>query len=81
MPQATDKLRNLWNDDDGVDDVKATRHLQERGFIFTRGGMIVASVDHEFTEKDYSAIDYMFQEWDYGYDPKIRHKDGVILPL
>lgn len=79
MPQATDKLRIAWNDDDGIDDVKATRYLQERGFIFTRGGMIVASFDHEFNEKDYSAIDYMFQEWDYGYDPKLRHKDGTVI--
>lgn len=81
MPQATDKLRLLWNDEDGVDDVQATRYLLDRGFIFSRGGMIVASVDHVFNEKDYSAIDYMFQEWDYGFDPKLRYKDGTILPL
>lgn len=79
MPQATDELRDLWNDDGGVDDVIATRYLQERGFIFTRGGMIVASVDHEFNEKDFSAIDYMFHEWDYGYTHQLRHKDGVVI--
>lgn len=79
MPQATDKLRQLWNGNDGVDDVMATQYLQSRGFIFSRGGVIVAPVDHEFNEKDYSAIDYMRDEWDYDYDNRLRHERGVIV--
>lgn len=66
MPQATKELQLAWDHDNQMDG-KAMRHLIDRGFTFDRG-MIIAPEGETPTELDFSAIDYLCQEWDYGWE-------------
>lgn len=69
MPQASDELRARWADKKGnITDKLAIEHLLKRGFVFTRGGIIVGPPALLTTPTDYSAIDYLADEWDYDYD-------------
>jgi hypothetical protein len=68
MPQASDELRALWRND-----AHAWAHLAPN---FTEhAGDIRRKPGYEPTERDYSALDYLFQEWDYTYSD-ITVKDG-----
>ena len=72
MPQATDELRDRWGGEQGVGEDKAYNHLKARGFVFTRGGMIhpPSDYDHKTDTTDCEgAIDFLVDEWDYGYSP------------
>lgn len=63
MPQANEYLSANW------DECKAWRQL-EGNFKVSRGGMIYPIPEHKaegISKKDYEAIDYLIQEWDYGY--------------
>jgi hypothetical protein len=61
MPQATKELRDQWEDDSVA--------LAQLGTNFTiRAGVIRACAGHEPSPDDFSAIDYLCQEWDYGYE-------------
>lgn len=62
MPQATPDLRARW-----ADDSTALGHLHGR-YLVGRGGVIQPLVGTVPTSDDYSAIDYLIQEWDYGYN-------------
>jgi hypothetical protein len=44
------------------------RHLSLAGFTFPKGGIIRAPEGYTPTDDDYSAIDYLCQEWDYGWE-------------
>lgn len=62
MPQARPELRHLW----GEDPSRAERLLKERftitaGVIRPKAGVIP-------TEHEYSAIEYLCDEWDYAYE-------------
>lgn len=62
MPQATEELREIWHQEG---DGKALAHLAPN---FThRWGVIQPRHGYVPTEQDYSAIDYLCQEWDYAY--------------
>ena len=39
-------------------------------FTIDKHCVIRAKPDYEPEEKDFSAIDYLWTEWDYGYEPK-----------
>jgi hypothetical protein len=65
VPQATQELRDAWDHDNYMDKL-ALDHLKNSGFTWA-SGMIKAPEDYEPTEEDYSAIDYLCQEWDYGW--------------
>lgn len=67
MPQATQELRDKWDHDTYMEKL-AWDHLRKRGFTYTRGGIIQAPEDHTFIQDDWDAIDYMCQEWDYGWE-------------
>lgn len=67
MPQATQELRDRWDHDTYMEKL-AWDHLRKRGFTFDRSGMIKAPKGYDPTEDDYSAIDYMCQEWDYAWN-------------
>ncbi len=48
-------------------DTNAMRFL-EKGFNLSRGGIYSPKYNHKPTREEYSAIDYLCNEWDYGYD-------------
>lgn len=64
MPQATSELQVLW----GTSDEKALDQILPN-FTISRGGIIRPKLNYVQTDKDLSAIDFLFQEWDYGYEP------------
>jgi hypothetical protein len=66
MPQATRELQIAW-DHDAQMDGKALKHLRDRGFTF-ESGIIIPPDGETPTELDFSAIDYLCQEWDYGWE-------------
>ncbi len=62
MPQATDELRSQWSDDGVAFEAIRTN------YTVNRGGIIYPRQDgYKGTSTEYSAIDYLCQEWDYGY--------------
>ena len=66
MPQATRPLQEKWDHDNQMD-AKAITHLKNAGFEM-KSGIIRAPAGYTPTEDDYSAIDYLCQEWDYGWE-------------
>lgn len=62
MPEGPDYLAERWGDD-----AAALQHLHDRGYGETRGGLLVPPRDHEASDDDNSAINYLFLEWDYGF--------------
>lgn len=50
---------------DWKDDNKAWEYLKSKGFIHNHF-IIYPPADHEITEKECSAIDYLVSEWDWG---------------
>lgn len=63
MPQATDELRDKFPDYDG----EALEVIKEH-FTVDRTGIIrKKDPNYDPTEREWDAIDYLFQEWDYGY--------------
>lgn len=70
MPQATRELQERWQHNEYMDRI-AIKHLLDRGYGIALGIVVKPSTvgsDFEPTEEDYSAIDYLCQEWDYGWD-------------
>ncbi len=63
MPQATEELRRRWH---GPSDITATKFLEARGYTLNDSFEWVAPEGHEPTEEELSAMEFMFQEWDYG---------------
>ena len=75
MLQATDDLRTKWqhnhNPGEPVDcicEYKAHQHLLSRGILLQKGGMYEVPKDHEWSDEDSSALDFLCDEWDYGWD-------------
>lgn len=64
MPQAPEELCARW----GIGDEEALEQLSTN-FIVDRGGFIHPRTSYTPTPDDYSAIDFLCQEYDYGYDP------------
>jgi len=61
MPQATDELRERWNLNSALE-VMDVNHVCEHGIFMPR------SFGQAITPEEESAMDYLFQEWDYGYE-------------
>lgn len=67
MPQASDELRQKMKDIYG--DLSPTgplTHLKNRGFIEHRG-YLFNNGNVALTDFDWDCIDFLHQEWDYGY--------------
>jgi hypothetical protein len=64
MPQASDELRAKFP---GWDD-EALAVLEEN-FTENRGVIRPKTVGYVPTDREKDAIDYLFQEWDYEYQP------------
>lgn len=63
MPQASPELRAEWPDGDG----QAISFLEGRGYKLTKQWeWIKPSPAHEVTPREWSAIDYLIHEWDFG---------------
>ena len=62
MPQATPELREEW----GVDERLAVEWLEARGYRRTPQWSWIVPINVEPTEKDFRAIDFLIQEWDFG---------------
>lgn len=64
-PQASDDLRDRW---DGPSDEKALAFLRERGYTLVPGfEWRLPTPDHEPTEEELSAMQFMVDEWYYGW--------------
>src|SRR5947207_761955 len=61
MPSATLTLQREWQND-----AVAIAYLKERGYVLTRRWEWIKPKGHAPTKKELRAIDYMFQEWDFG---------------
>lgn len=64
MSRVQPELRKRWTDDGA-----AIKHLEERGYILQRDGSWDWTNPKKITptEQDWSAFDYLFMEWDFGY--------------
>ena len=64
MPQASQKLRDEWN---GPSEETAIKYLEAKGFVQQRNWCwLRPSPTYEMTEKDWSAIQFLCDEWDMG---------------
>jgi len=63
MPQATNQLRRKFPNGD-----REALDVIEANFFINRGGFIQKKdPKYQPTDREFEAIDYLFQEWDYGY--------------
>ena len=70
MPQATDELRAKFP---GWDSEALA--VLDANFTVSSGGVIrPKALGYQPTEREDDAIDYLFQEWDYGYSPRPQTK-------
>lgn len=65
MPQASDELRARW----GIDPDRAFRTLSDSRFEIDNG-LIRPRYAVFPTEDEYSAIDFLCDEWDYAWDSR-----------
>jgi len=61
MPQATEAQRARW----GISEEKAIDHLESRGFKLTREWTWLAPEGRVPDEDDWSAIDFLIDEYDF----------------
>lgn len=64
MPQATEELRQRW---DGPCEDKAMGHLLNRGYRLDAGYCWHPPKGVTPTEEDFSAAEFLIQEWDFGW--------------
>lgn len=76
MPSASEECRAAWghgdiSPDEPSADLKAHDHLIAAGWRFNpRRWSYIPPAGYEPTERDWSAIEYLVTEWDYGgYEP------------
>jgi hypothetical protein len=63
MPQASDELSARWTSDSALELIQRDNYFQ------IQAGIIRPVKPHVPTAKELDAIDYLFHEWDFGYDP------------
>lgn len=63
MPQASERLRAMFSDDRAAWEILRVDFADDRGVIRP-----VSPLD-ELTPAQFDAIDYLCDEWDYGYEP------------
>ena len=64
MPQATPELRAKFPEWDGE-----ALDVIRQNFTVDQGGVIrKKDPKYEPTEREWDAVDYLFQEWDYAYE-------------
>lgn len=60
MPRASDYLRQKWGSHEQAYEQLRPNFTDDRGVLRPKAG-------YTPTAEDYSAIDYLCDEWDYGY--------------
>lgn len=65
MPQAPKELSDKWNESTAFTQITENFKISRDGIIYPING-------YSPTEEDYSAIDYLILEWDYGYSSKTK---------
>ncbi len=73
MPAAADQLRRRWR---GPDSYFAQTFLVSHGYILLRTHEWRPPANHEPTEEELSAIEFLVREWDFGglEGPETVHK-------
>ena len=70
MPTATDELREAITKRFGSIDVYAPlKYLLDRGYT-DNAGCLHPPLDHVVTNEEAACIDFLFQEWDFAYEPQ-----------
>lgn len=71
MPQASQELREKW--DDGNGELKALSFLFERGWKEFKNGFMIPP-GNEIPHDEYEAMMFLIQEWDFacGKEVKVR---------
>lgn len=73
MPQASSELQAKFpGGDSEAHEVLKINFRLDRGFIYRK-----KSPSYKPTEREWDAINYMFHEWDYGYE---EVKDDSVQP-
>jgi hypothetical protein len=74
MPSSSEELRREWANLYGdITDKVASRYLHKKGWILTKDWTWVLPEHYRPTEQDLRAVQYLFEEWDYGgIDPKLN---------
>lgn len=67
MPQASDELRDQFEDDSAAMTV-----LQEHFSLSATGVIRPRTADRQATDREKAAIDYLVLEWDYAWEPRPR---------
>jgi hypothetical protein len=62
MPQATDEQRDRWPGGDA----EAITYLEAAGFKLTKIWTWIKPDGHDPTPKEWDAVDYLVNEWDFG---------------
>jgi hypothetical protein len=67
MPQATKEQRDRWPGGD----TQAMKVLADNGYKLTDDGSFrwIRPKNHKPTEIELDAVDYLVNEWDYGFGP------------
>ena len=70
MPTASDEMREKIKAafGNGIDLMGPLKYLIDRGYTDDRG-ILKPPKDHEPTEEEELCIDFLFHEWDFGFDP------------
>ncbi len=75
MPQASDELRAAWP---GMD-TEALEHLAARGWYMQPFGVYRRPKHaHVISLREYSALEYLCDEWDYAFDLNGSTDDGLV---
>lgn len=61
MPQAPESLRQQWTHESAYEELRAN-------FVCQAGVFMPKVWAHEVTPRESSALDYLFLEWDYGFE-------------
>jgi hypothetical protein len=69
MPQASDEIRAPWHGHDEGGDIAAWRFLKSEGWTEVRWILHPNKPTTEITDKEWGAVLYLCDEWDWGYDP------------
>ena len=77
MPQASDELRakmDSYFDNGGINDYDPFAFLIGHGYSEKRGIIYRPHNEHIPTKKEWDCIEFLCDEWDYGYDPALEKR-------
>ena len=75
MPTASDSQRDQMNEyfnNVGINDFEPYQFLKQNGWK-DLAGMLIAP-NREIEPKEWHCVNFLCDEWDYGYDPELKLK-------